>query len=93
MAGLLASAGPLLAKRGAVLPAGQLETTRLRDANQVGPQAKARAQSSGGSRLPVVPIWSAEGQGAGERASTGAGLLMARHPASEQCGNSGRGAG
>ncbi len=48
MAGLLASAGPLLAKRGAVLPAGQLETTRLRDANQVGPRAKARVQSSEG---------------------------------------------
>ena len=34
MAGLLASAEPLLAKRGAALPAGQLEATRLRDANQ-----------------------------------------------------------
>ena len=34
VAGLLASEGPLLAKRGAALPAGQLEATRLRDANQ-----------------------------------------------------------
>ena len=34
VAGLLASAEPLLAKHGAALPAGQLEATRLRDANQ-----------------------------------------------------------
>lgn len=34
VAGLLASAEPLLAKRSVALPAGQLEATRLRDANQ-----------------------------------------------------------
>ena len=34
VAGLLASAELLLAKRGTALPAGQLEATRLRDANQ-----------------------------------------------------------
>ena len=46
MAGLLASAEPLLAKRGAALPAGQLEATRLRDANQA-----RRAHAS------LVPIY------------------------------------
>lgn len=54
MAGLLASADPLLAKRGAVLPAGQLETTRLRDANQ----ARARHTLQDcvpGTRAPVQP--------------------------------------